>query len=380
MKIKLFNIVLLFVCIAWPTQNAPAEENASWKYHPAALQPFWAGERIEGESVLFLRDAKTGEALGSLLFPIAEIESVKSSSGEITYREGADYRFDPGTREIVVPAGSQIVTTLPEELRRPAKSQRHQLTHRDGNGEILFGAKLEYHKMQTLVTYKTSEKNWPAATPKFDPAALPTTIGKLRDEKPLSIVLLGDSISTGCNASGWGGGAPFQPAYQDLLLQHLKAHYSANITLTNLSIGGKATPWGVSMIDEVASHKPDLVIIAFGMNDSAGISVENYGKNTAEMIAKTRDKLPDAEFILIATMLGNRDWIRLNHDVFPKYRDALASLCETGVALADMTSVWEEFFKRKKDADLTGNGVNHPNDFGHRVYAQVLSALLVDPQ
>ena len=25
----------------------------------------------------------------------------------------------------------------------------------------------------------------------------------------------------------------------------------------------------------------------------------------------------------------------------------------------------------------TGNGVNHPNDFGHRVYAQVLSALLI---
>ncbi|QDS87249.1 GDSL-like Lipase/Acylhydrolase [Rosistilla ulvae] len=378
MKIKLLPIVILLVCNPFRTGETSAEETSTWKYTPAALQPFWVGDRIEGESVLFVRDAKTGEARGSLLFPIAEIESVKSSSGEITYREGTDYHFKPGTREIVVPAGSRIVTTLPEELRRPAKSQRHQLTHRDGNGEILFGATLEYHQMQTLVTYKASEKNWPVAAPKFDPAALPTTIGKLRDEKPLSIVLLGDSISTGCNASGWGGGAPFQPAYQDLLLQHLKTHYSPNITLTNLSIGGKATPWGVSMIDEVASHKPDLVIIAFGMNDSAGISAENYGKNTAEMIAKTRAQLPEAEFILVATMLGNRDWIRLNHDVFPQYRDTLASLCEPGVALADMTSVWEEFFKRKKDADLTGNGVNHPNDFGHRVYAQVLSALLVD--
>jgi hypothetical protein len=43
-----------------------------------------------------------------------------------------------------------------------------------------------------------------------------------------------------------------------------------------------------------------------------------------------------------------------------------------------MTSAWEEFLRRKKDHDLTGNGVNHPNDFGHRVYAQILSSLLVD--
>ena len=49
-----------------------------------------------------------------------------------------------------------------------------------------------------------------------------------------------------------------------------------------------------------------------------------------------------------------------------------------GVAIADMTSVWEEFLKRKQDWDITGNGVNHPNDFGHRVYAQILSALLID--
>jgi hypothetical protein len=29
--------------------------------------------------------------------------------------------------------------------------------------------------------------------------------------------------------------------------------------------------------------------------------------------------------------------------------------------------------------DVTGNGVNHPNDYGHRLYAQAILALLVDP-
>ena len=31
--------------------------------------------------------------------------------------------------------------------------------------------------------------------------------------------------------------------------------------------------------------------------------------------------------------------------------------------------------KHKQYWDLTGNGVNHPNDFGHRIYAQVLTSL-----
>jgi hypothetical protein len=48
------------------------------------------------------------------------------------------------------------------------------------------------------------------------------------------------------------------------------------------------------------------------------------------------------------------------------------------VALADLTSIWGELLKRKSFYDLTGNGVNHPNDFGHCVYAETLLALLID--
>ena len=36
---------------------------------------------------------------------------------------------------------------------------------------------------------------------------------------------------------------------------------------------------------------------------------------------------------------------------------------------------WRKLLERKDFYDLTGNGVNHPNDYGHRVYATVLAAL-----
>jgi acyl-CoA thioesterase-1 len=55
----------------------------------------------------------------------------------------------------------------------------------------------------------------------------------------------------------------------------------------------------------------------------------------------------------------------------------LADLCRPGIALADLTSIWSALLQHKKDWDLTGNGVNHPNDFGHRIYAQALSTLLI---
>jgi acyl-CoA thioesterase I len=378
MKLRL-SIYLMFLWCWSMIGILPAQDAQRWEYSPASLQPFWSSDVVVAEPVLFIRDPDSGESRGSLLFPIAEVLEVHDSTGGVTYQAGADYQFNVGSREIIVPAGSRIVSKLPAELRRPAGSQQHRLTHRDGNGEILFGATLEYHQMQTLVTYRKSDSQWPVTMPTFDAGRLPKTIAKLREHQEISIVLLGDSISTGCNASGWGGGPPYQPAYQDLLVQHLQAHYETKVKLTNLSVGGTATPWGITKIEEVIQAQPDLVVIAFGMNDCAGRPANDYGQNVATMIENTRAKVPGAEFILVASMLGNRDWILLQHDLLPKYRDELASLCQPGIALADMNSVWEEFFKRKQDADLTGNGVNHPNDFGHRVYAQVLATLLVSP-
>ena len=375
----LFTAVCVFgVAASGNALLAQDSTDSRWTYRPEQLRPFWLGDVVESESVLFVRDPKTGEARASLLFPVQNVIVVRNSAADVTYQEGVDFRFSSGSREIVIPAGSRVVTKTPQDLRRPAKSQKYRLTHRDGNGEILFGAKLEYHEMQTCVTYATASHDWPVQMPSFDEQALPRTVQKLRSRDPISIMLLGDSISTGCNASGWAAGSPYQPPYPILLQQNLEATYHSKVTLTNLSVSGTSTPWGLTMVEQVTRPKPDLVILAFGMNDSAGRSAEEYGTNTAAMISKIRESLPDAEFILVASMLGNRDWVLLKHDVFPQYCDQLAKLCKPGIGLADMTSVWNEFFKRKKDHDLTGNGVNHPNDFGHRVYAQILSALLVE--
>lgn len=58
-----------------------------------------------------------------------------------------------------------------------------------------------------------------------------------------------------------------------------------------------------------------------------------------------------------------------------------------GAATADAPLLFEadeirdvrmmDLLRRKRYLDLSGNGLNHPNDFGHRLYAQVLLHLLI---
>ncbi|MCU0872217.1 MAG: SGNH/GDSL hydrolase family protein [Pirellulaceae bacterium] len=357
---------------------AAADDSAgAWVFSPAQLRPFWLSTTMHGESVLFIQAADGSRPRAALLVPPTRIVSVCGSSGEVTYQEGRDYVWKPGTREIVLPPGSAICAKSPQDLRRPAKSQRFALTHRDGNGEILFGGGHEYHDMQTTVTYEHAPDAWSGPRPSFAGERLPRTIERLRNKRPLTIALLGDSISTGCNASGWAKTAPCQPPYQDLLVLNLRAVYGAPVTLQNLAVGGTDTAWGLANIGPVIQAQPDLVILAFGMNDAAGRLAPEYQANIRAMIDTVSKSCPEAEFILVASMLGNKDWTALRHERFPQYRDALAELCRPGVALADMTSLWTELLVHKQDWDLTGNGVNHPNDFGHRLYAQVLSALLI---
>lgn len=340
------------------------------------LRPFWRGEVMDGESVLFVRDGEAAPARASVLYPIRKLLDVRDASGEVRYDEGRDYAWEPGSRTITVPPGSRIVAAAPGSLRRPAGSQVFRLTHRDGNGEILFGGKLDYHALQTVVRYEHAPGLWAGPAPRFDPAALPATVAKLRNREPVKVVVLGDSISTGCNASGWGGGKPFQPAYPELVCGFLRQRYGSPVDLANLSVGGKDSAWGLSMVDKVAEAGPDLLVLAFGMNDAGGRPADDFRDKVAATIRGVREKRPGVEVILVATMVGNPDWVALRPELFPQYRDALAGLRGPGVALADVTGAWSEFLRLKKDADHTGNGVNHPNDFGHRVYAQIIAALL----
>jgi lysophospholipase L1-like esterase len=133
---------------------------------------------------------------------------------------------------------------------------------------------------------------------------------------------------------------------------------------------------GVADADRLVAEKPDLILVAYGMNDVGRRDPKWFGQQTKALLDRVRAGLPDAEVILVSPMLGNAEWVHTPRDMFGPYRDELTALAGPGVAVADVTAAWGLLLGHKHDLDLTGNGLNHPNDFGHRVYAQAVLAVI----
>jgi lysophospholipase L1-like esterase len=195
----------------------------------------------------------------------------------------------------------------------------------------------------------------------------------------LTICVTGDSISEGFNASGVTGAPPRQPPYAALVHAGLEHVYRSPVTFNNFAISGWTSDHGLADVARVVDAGPDLVIVAFGMNDSGYAEAADFSANIAGIMSAVRAGAPDVEFVLVSPMLPNPRWDYPVMERFGAYRDALSRLSGAGAALADITTLWTDVLARKSVHDLTGNGINHPNDFGHRLYAQTILGLLVDP-
>jgi lysophospholipase L1-like esterase len=245
---------------------------------------------------------------------------------------------------------------------------------------VLFDNQHWFHDQQVEVTYTRKPAAWPGKVPTLAEMQLPKTLARLRAKQPLTLAVSGDSISEGYNASGFSGAPPWMPPYPDLVAAQLRASYDADVKLVNRAVGGWNVARGQADLDSLLGTDPNLVIIAYGMNDVGGRNPEGYRAAIADMLARIEKHNADTEVILVATMLGNSNWVATPPEMFRPYRDVLASFVGPGVALADLTDLWEQVVRQKREIDVNGNGVNHPSDFGHRLYAQVILALLVAPR
>jgi lysophospholipase L1-like esterase len=206
--------------------------------------------------------------------------------------------------------------------------------------------------------------------------SLPKTIARLNAGQPITLGVSGDSISTGLDASVTTGTPPFQPGYPDLVTAQLQVLSDSDIGLKNRAVSGWSVANGVKDLDALLADKPHLIIVAYGMNDVGRKDPKWFFEQTKAIVDHARAVDAEIEILLVSPMLGNQEWIHTPREMFALYRDQLRSLVAPGIALADVTAVWELMLAHKGDFDLTGNGLNHPNDFGHRLYAQAVLQLL----
>ncbi len=347
----------------------------------ADLIPFWTSQVMRNESLLFIAESAREPASATLLFVPDHISTLGGADGAAVYAEGEDYTVDTSAGRLYLTAGSRIPRVTRAELYASADEGSEGFMHVRGDPatRLLSAEGDAFHRRQTAVTYSHAPGLWRGYVPACAGAALPRTLDRLRRHLPVTVCVAGDSISEGYNASGFVGTPPWQPSYAALVAAGLEHAYQSPVTLHNVAQAGSASDTGRYMADGIAAARPDLVIVAFGMNDAGYLDADEFGANIRALMEAIRRTAPATEFVLVSSMLPHPDWHYPVMERFAVYRDALASLCGVGTVLADLTSLWRDVLTRKSVYDLTGNGINHPNDFGHRLYAHVILSLLVDP-
>ena len=334
------------------------------------ISPLWLGGEVYNESVLPLaRLDGTVEPI-TLLYDADEIISVRSATLETTYEASRDYRLENG--RLVIPAGSRIPLLPWREYYLNYQDAPEKCFPHSVCGWIRFGEADYFHRHQIVISYRHSD-TWTSPVPQDRSVLLPRAMKTLSAGGAMRLLIFGDSISTGANASGPVGAPPYQKAWYDLAADALREKYRSDITLINTSVGGMASDWGAKTARENgADQKPDLCVIAFGMNDGSGrVPIETYIAHTVSMMKTISAENPACEFILTATTVANpevRGFVGLQED----YLEPLKALEREGVAVMDMTTFHKSLLSRKRFMDMTGNNVNHPNDFLSRAYAQVM--------
>lgn len=357
------------------------------------LYPVWENGISYAEAA-FVREAEDGGiAPIQLLYPIDEIISVRSADLKTTYVPGEDYFIDDDGNLQIIPGG-RIPVLAYDDYHFPLSQEEHnqnnlatKLPEANNFGWGFIRAEIGENKpgmsQWTLaVTYIPEEDASSVITvPDSKSAQYAKLIAKLEAGEDIKIVSTGDSITDGWSASGKNGVniAPYCPQYNVLVEQYIKNAYNVNVTQKNVGVSGSNTNGGVSKLSEICGENPDLVIIAFGMNDGCSMHPDNYIANINTMVSTINEKCPDACIVVVGTCLPNPEFawspggapaLKYHIDYIDYLKDAESSW--SNAAHADVTTVNIEMYARKVYQDLAGSNSNHPNDYMHRIYAQVI--------
>jgi acyl-CoA thioesterase-1 len=335
---------------------------------------------MDGESLLFIEPTPGTPATSSLLATPSGPVSLESATGEVKYVENVDYTLDRASGLLTLTPESRIPKTTAAELHPSLDPDGSGFMHVRGNPTtfLMVAEGDVFHRRQATASYSFDKAQWTGYAPHFAGPSLPCTLERLRRREGLTLWLLGDSISEGYNASGFIGAPPYQPPYGALVATVLERLYRSPVKLCNFACAGSTSDDGSTAIGAVAAEQPHLVLVAFGMNDAGYADPADYAANIRAIVEEIRRAAPRAEFVLVSSMLPNPEWHYPQMERFDGYRRALSDLCGQGVILADVTTLWTDVMLRKRSYDLTGNGINHPNDFGHRLYAQTILSLLAE--
>lgn len=246
-----------------------------------------------------------------------------------------------------------------------------------GGTLVRFDNQRYFSDIQFEVDYIAIEIDLPAA-PLAPANCLPQLKKKLKQKHPVKITLLGDSISEGFNATGYLGIPPYTPTWIHQFAQNLEQEFGSPMELRNRGVNGTSSIEALPHKSEWLNDRPDLMVIAYGMNDFKRFDATGYIGVIDRIRTTMQTYSPETEYILVSSMSGNPEWEPTLPGPDAAFATALQKYADEigqNTVCANVFVFWDSLIQRKGFFSMTGNGVNHPNDFGHRVYAAVLSAL-----
>ena len=357
------------------------------------LDKIWSGNTVYQEPVCFTTDEVGMPLGGKLLYPPAQILSVASYDDAALYQQQRDYALDP--RGIRRTEDSRIPFLPREVYCRPYTGRPETAWVRLPGGVSYMEVVGEIYRWQTLITYRHAGE-WNGPKPASQLSRLPRTARLLREGGRLNLVFYGDSITAGWEASGCDEHAvdmvdlseyhvlirrpPGMPAWAQLVTEALARRYPrCSVQKINRAAGGSTTGWGAKNAARlVSSCVPDLVVLAFGMN-SMQDPPEQYRAEIEGILFAIRRERPQCEFLLVSPMIPNPEIAGFQNNQLCRQQAELERLCEScsGVGLVKVHDLFCYLLQQGKTYwELTGNCINHPNDFSIRLYAQCVLAAL----
>ena len=214
---------------------------------------------------------------------------------------------------------------------------------------------------------------------------------KLHEHGPINIVFFGDSVTHGFFADNE---IDYDAAYPSLLRKMiLEINNYTPINIINAGIGGTTATRSLDrMQSQVFNHKPDLLIICFGLNDVNG-SLEDYINSLKTIFEKCISLNVDAIFMtpnMLNTYVADDTSERYlayanktaeiqNSGRMDKYMCAATELAnDMGITVCDCYKKWKELSKSTDTTMLLANRINHPTRQMHKLFAQSLFETIFD--
>lgn len=369
-----------------------AEEDMMYQYQiEDQFVPFWERNVMYNEAACFIQE---GQAISAkLLCTPVKIVSVRDWSLKKEYVEGRDYIWDESSKTLIRPEGSEIPYFTLGQLageneqggKVPAFTGDYQADFdeqgRSRFGDVLYCVSEYLYSRQINVTYIYDPKEFNGPVAFYQGDKLPRTMDKLNKSEGLNVVFYGDSIPYGCEASSMYNREPMQNTYPQLFRIGLNKIFGSRIRLRNTAVGGMTSAWGLENVESgVIQYKPDLAVILFGGNDDGIGGAQATFKNMRGMIERIQRELPECEIIIMGTIVGNEAAGFNTPTLKPLLTQGFNQIAEeyTGVVSIDIYNLHSYMLESKNYVDLSGNNINHPNDYMIRVHAMQLMATLVD--